>query len=131
MLPIKILVIENTESIRKDIIEVLCAKDYDVNSATSIALGVKAAQVSPPDIIICNILMPESDDLSVLDSLRKNDSRSWVPFIFLVTKNSDGLGRIRNINWKSDDFISMPFTAQELYAAILSTIDKQDRNKRL
>ena len=82
----KILVIEDAESLRNDIIEMLTFEDFDVRGAENGRVGVDTARQYLPDLIICDIMMPELDGYGVLSELRKEEKTLAIPFIFLTAK---------------------------------------------
>ena len=68
----KVLVIEDQEDVRENIVELLMLSNYDVESAPNGKEGVKKALESHPDLILCDIMMPEMDGYEVLYILSKN-----------------------------------------------------------
>ena len=79
----KILVVEDEQSLRKDIIEMLSYEGFEVIGAENGRVGIEQAREHLPDLIICDIMMPEVDGYSVLDELRKETQTAAIPFIFL------------------------------------------------
>jgi DNA-binding response OmpR family regulator len=80
----KILIIEDEPELRTNVARLLKAEGYEVLTAENGAVGVETALREPPDLIICDIAMPEMDGFGVLFSLRENVTTSHVPFIFLT-----------------------------------------------
>lgn len=83
---IKILIIEDNEDIRSNTAEILELSNYDVLMAENGRIGLEKAKEYKPDLIICDILMPELDGFGVLSALRKDDRTKTIPFIFLTAK---------------------------------------------
>ncbi len=78
----QILVIEDDTNVRTLILKLLQAEGFDAMSAEDGQIGVQLAKVHEPDLIICDIMMPECDGYSVLNQLRQNASTAAIPFIF-------------------------------------------------
>ena len=76
-----ILVIEDQEDVRENIAELLDLSNYSVRTAKDGKEGVKSALENPPDLILCDIMMPELDGYEVLYLLMKNPTTSSIPFI--------------------------------------------------
>ena len=113
----KILVIEDTENVRDNICEILETEDYEVHSAENGKLGVEMALNIQPDLVLCDIMMPEMDGYETLKEMRKNVATSTVPFIFLTAKNTRQDQRL-GMELGADDYIPKPFTIEELLGAV-------------
>ena len=109
----KILVIEDNPHMRENISEILELADYQVFSAENGKVGVEMAQKFIPDIIICDIMMPELNGYGVLHLLGKKDSTSRIPFIFLTAK-TDRDDLRKGMNLGADDYITKPFSQRLL-----------------
>jgi len=112
-----ILVIEDETDLRANIERVLKAEGYEVLSASNGAAGVEIALAQMPDAIVCDIAMPEMDGFGVLFSLRENVTTSRIPFIFL-TASTRTYDRKWGVELGADDYITKPFTLDQLLAAI-------------
>jgi len=123
MAPLKILVVEDAEALRKDIIEMLSFEGYDVTGAANGVLGVKAARENPPDLIICDIMMPELDGFGVLNELQKDGAGTVIPFIFLTAK-TDKADIRHGMESGADDYLTKPFTAAELIKSVMRRFEK-------
>lgn len=113
----KILVIEDTSNVRENICEILETEDYEVHSAENGKLGLEMAANIQPDLVLCDIMMPEMDGYDVLKAMRKNVATSTVPFIFLTAKNTRQDQRL-GMDLGADDYIPKPFTIDELLGAV-------------
>jgi len=120
----KILVIEDEEPVRDNILELLTAEGFKVVSAKNGSSGVKLAQQQQPDLILCDIMMPELDGYGVLDSLRQDPATATIPFIFLTAK-TDKTDLRQGMELGADDYLTKPFTADELLNAIATRLEKQ------
>src|SRR4028118_231351 len=82
----KILVIEDEESVRANIVRLLELEDFDALGAANGVIGVQVAKEQVPDLIICDVMMPELDGYGVLNTLRQDDVTATIPFVFLTAK---------------------------------------------
>ena len=113
----KILVIEDEAELRANVGRFLKAEGYEVLTAENGAVGVELAVSRLPDLIICDIAMPEMDGFGVLFSLRENVTTSHIPFIFL-TASTRTYDRNWGVELGANDYITKPFKLDELLAAI-------------
>lgn len=125
----KILVIEDTKSIIDDIKLILSLENYEVLEARNGQQGLEIASKYLPDLIICDIMMPVLDGYGVLNNLRVNQNTASIPFIFLSAKSSKEDLR-KGMTSGADDYISKPFTSNELIDAVRSRLDKYKLIKR-
>lgn len=122
----KLLVIEDNFEVRENLQEILELAGYDVISAENGKVGVKEAIDQLPDVIICDIMMPELDGYGVLNILAKNHATSSIPFIFLTAKSEKDDFR-KGMSMGADDYITKPFDETDL----LNTIENRLRKKQL
>ena len=120
----KVLVIENEAENRNIFLECLEAEGFDVISAENGLVGVEKAQEHAPDLILCDIVMPELDGYGVLSSLRQNRATAMIPFIFLTAKSTTAEVRT-GMKLGADDYLTKPTTAEELLGAIATRLEKQ------
>lgn len=120
----KILVVEDTHSLRKDILEMLNYEGFRVLGAEDGLDGVNKAHEFLPDLIICDILMPGLDGYGVLAELKKDKVMSTVPFIFLTAK-ADKSDMRKGMELGAYDYLTKPFSASELIAAVRTQINKR------
>jgi DNA-binding response OmpR family regulator len=113
----KILVIEDEADLRANVARFLKAEGYEVLTADNGAAGVDAALSQMPDLIVCDITMPEMDGFGVLFTLRENVTTSGIPFIFL-TASSRTYDRNWGVELGANDYITKPFKLEQLLAAI-------------
>ena len=104
----KILLIEDNPEVRENTSEILELAGYDVVTAPNGKLGVEIAQNSHPDLIICDIMMPELDGYGVLHILNKNIDTAGIPFIFLTAK-PEKIDIRKGMNLGADDYLTKPF----------------------
>jgi len=113
----KILIIEDHDAIRENIVEVLQMAKYTVLEADNGKTGVEMALKHLPDIILCDIMMPELDGYGVLYMLNKYTETSAIPFIFLTAK-ADHNDLRKGMEMGADDYLTKPFDDIELLNAI-------------
>lgn len=119
----KILIIEDDHFLRENMIELLELSKYEVLSAANGKIGIEKAKKYKPDIIVCDIMMPEIDGYSVLEVLEKNKSTRFIPFIFLSAKTERKDIR-KGMDLGADDYITKPFSENELLNSIESRLAK-------
>jgi CRP-like cAMP-binding protein/CheY-like chemotaxis protein len=131
----KILLIEDDTESRESICEILQLAGYKVSSAASGKLGMEMAIATLPDLIICDIMMPASNDYNVLDGygvlhmLHKNKMLINIPFIFLSAKSKRAEVR-KGMEMGADDFITKPFNTTELLNAVESRLKRVQQLKQ-
>ncbi|MCG7857618.1 response regulator [Flavihumibacter sp.] len=121
----RILIIDDHNEIRENIAEILTLGGYHAFTAENGKKGVELALVEKPDLVVCDIMMPELDGYGVLHLLRKNPETEHVPFIFLTAKVERSDFR-KGMEMGADDFITKPFDDIELLNAIEIRLKKQD-----
>lgn len=113
----KILLIEDNPEVRENTSEILSLANYEVLVAENGKIGVDIAQRQKPDLIICDIMMPELDGYGVLHILSKNEQTAAIPFIFLTAKTEKTDIR-KGMNLGADDYLTKPFDDTDLLNAI-------------
>ncbi|MFN8447427.1 MAG: response regulator [Anaerolineae bacterium] len=126
----KILVVEDAHSLRKDILEMLGFEGFEAFGAENGLIGVERAREHLPDLIICDIMMPEMDGYGVLEELRKDPTTATIPFIFL-TARTDRTDMRQGMELGADDFLTKPFHAAELLATVRTRLRKRELEKEL
>jgi class 3 adenylate cyclase/tRNA A-37 threonylcarbamoyl transferase component Bud32 len=121
--PKKVLVIEDEPSIRNNIVLMLRVERYAVVGAENGRVGLQLARSDPPDLILCDVMMPEMDGFAVLEALRAEPRFAEIPFIFL-TALDDRSSMRRGMNLGADDYLPKPFTRIELLEAVNSRLKK-------
>lgn len=125
----KILIIEDNEDVRENTADLLELAGYKVTTAENGKIGVEMATKQFPDVIICDIMMPELDGYEVLETLSKTSKTSQIPFIFLTAKSEKNDMR-KGMNLGADDYLTKPFTENELIEAIECRLKKHDFLKK-
>lgn len=119
----KVLLIEDDLIVRENTAELLELANYNVFTAADGKIGVDKAIEELPDIIICDIMMPELNGYQVLDILSKTIATQHIPFVFLSAKTEYGDIR-KGMDMGADDYLSKPFNESELISAIESRLAK-------
>lgn len=125
----QILVIEDNMEVRENLEEILELYGYAVESAEDGTVGVEKALSNPPDLILCDVMMPKLDGFGVLNILSKKSKTADIPFIFLTAKAEKSDFR-RGMNLGADDYITKPFYKDELLAVLETRLKKSDRIKK-
>lgn len=120
----KILVIDDDALVRANLVELLELESFEVLSAEDGRAGVQLARQHLPDLIICDIMMPELDGYGVLGELRQDSATATIPFIFLTAKTEKSDMR-QGMSLGADDYLVKPFTRQEILDAISARLAKQ------
>lgn len=118
-----ILLIEDDVILRENTSELLELSNYNVTTAPNGKIGLELARTTLPDIIICDIMMPELDGYGVLEALSANEKTKHIPFIFLSAKTERKDVR-KGMDLGADDYITKPFEEEELISAIESRLAK-------
>ena len=113
----RILLIEDDEIIRENTQEILELANYNVITAENGKIGVQKAKKEQPDLVICDIMMPELDGYGVLYLLGKDPETSTIPFIFLTAKTEKS-DRRKGMSLGADDYLTKPFEEMDLLNAI-------------
>ncbi len=121
----KILVIEDEAPIRENILELLEAEDFEGFGAENGLAGIQLARANQPDLILCDLMMPEMDGYSVLTQLRADPVTASIPFIFL-TALSNRTHLRTGMELGADDYLTKPCTPDELLRAIQTRLQKRE-----
>lgn len=121
----KILVIDDNAGIRENTAEILTLAGFEVETAENGKRGVEKALVAVPDLIVCDIMMPQLDGYGVLHLLKANATTEQIPFIFLTAK-SERIDFRKGMELGADDYITKPFDDLELLKAIEIRFKKLD-----
>lgn len=119
-----ILIIEDHTEIRANMSEILILAGYKISEAVNGKQGVKMALKIVPDLILCDIMMPELDGYDVLYLLHKNPETTHIPFIFITAKTERPDFR-KGMEMGADDYLTKPFGRLELLNAIECRLQKR------
>ncbi len=119
----KILVIEDETYIRQNVHELLEFEGFEVQSVPNGIEGLQQAHDWLPDLIICDIMMPELNGFEVLQELRRDSLTATIPFIFLTAKATRHDMRT-GMELGADDYLTKPFTNDELTRSVRTRLER-------
>ena len=125
----KVLLIEDNDDVRENTAEILALANYDVRTAQNGKIGIEMVRKFLPDLVICDIMMPEMDGYDVLRTLSTDSTIVNTPFIFLTAK-TDRADMRMGMNLGADDYLTKPFEENELLEAIASRLKKKDNLRK-
>ena len=124
----KILVIEDEESLRSNVCEILGYEGFEILEAANGLKGLQLAKEKLPDLILCDIMMPVMDGYEVLSAVRENPETRLIPVI-LLTAMAERENIRKGMELGADDYIIKPFTIQELLQSVNSRLKKSEAVK--
>lgn len=119
----KVLVIEDETETRENLVLMLEMEGFRPFAAPNGHLGVALARRELPDLILCDVSMPELDGYGVLAALRASAETVSIPFVFLTAKG-DKKDLRTGMNLGADDYLVKPASAEEVLAAIASRLGR-------
>lgn len=125
----KVLVIEDNKEILENTAEILELSNYNVFTAENGRIGIEKALADKPDLILCDIMMPELDGYGVLHMVQSHPQLQHTPFIFLTAKTDPSEVR-KGMSLGADDYIPKPFDPTDLLTAVEGRLKKADLIKR-
>lgn len=124
---IMILVIEDEVFIRENLIELLEIEGFEALGAENGMVGVQLAKEHRPNLILCDVMMPELDGYGVLNALREDPVTATIPFMFLTASaDRTNLQKIRELGF--NDYILKPFHVNKFLAAITARLAESQPN---
>jgi DNA-binding NarL/FixJ family response regulator len=121
----RILVIDDDARLRESYMEILRLEGYEVVEARNGREGVERARREPPDLVLCDITMPEMNGHRVLETLRAEPRTAHVPFVFLTGWNEREDIRT-GMNLGADDYLTKPVVPDELAATIRARLRRAE-----
>ncbi|HWA35238.1 MAG TPA: response regulator, partial [Cyclobacteriaceae bacterium] len=115
--------------VRENTCEILTLANYDVVQAENGKIGIEMAEREHPDLILCDVMMPELDGFGVLHILNKKPSLSTIPFIFLTAK-AEKVDFRKGMELGADDYLTKPFDDTELLNAISRRLEKYEMRSK-
>lgn len=117
-----VLVIEDEQAILENIMETLELAGYETDGAENGAIGVEKASEIIPDLIICDVMMPELDGWHVYQALHANPATASIPFIFL-TAHADRDSVQKGYDMGAKFYVTKPFTGTQLLECVSNCLD--------
>lgn len=121
----RILVIDDDTKLRGHYVELLRLEGYEVSEARNGREGVDLARREPPDLVLCDITMPEMNGHRVLETLRAEPRTAHLPFVFL-TGWSEKEDVRTGMNLGADDYLTKPVVPAELVSAIRARLRRAE-----
>ncbi len=125
----KILVIEDEPQMRQNLCTILKMEGFAFVAAENGRQGLELVATELPDLILCDVMMPELDGYGVLEALRKDKATVGIPFIFLTAKGERADFRA-GMNLGADDYLTKPVSAIELLTAINARVQRQKEQEQ-
>jgi DNA-binding NarL/FixJ family response regulator len=120
----KILIIEDQPQMRRNIATILEMEGFEVATAEHGRQGIELARTGKPDLILCDVMMPEMDGYGVLQALRDDKATATIPFVFLTAKGEKTDQRA-GMNLGADDYLTKPVSKNDLLATIEARFTRQ------
>lgn len=125
----KILIIEDTRSIREELKDILTFEGMNVVTAEDGEKGIEIAKKETPDLILCDIMMPKKDGYQVYKEIMHSELHE-TPFIFLTAKATSDNVR-EGMILGADDYITKPFNIDLLVSSIKRQLEKKKSQKKI
>jgi DNA-binding NarL/FixJ family response regulator len=124
--PKRLLVVDDDPNLVLLVKDYLEFRGYEVVAASN---GLEALEVMrrlTPDLIICDVMMPEMDGYTFVQTLRSDRATDWIPVIFLSARGQTA-DRVRGLNAGADAYLVKPFEPEELVAQVEATLKHTER----
>ncbi len=125
----KILVIEDEPEMRRNLLTILRLEKFEPVGAENGKAGIALAKSAKPDLILCDVMMPEIDGFGVLKALRADAATASIPFIFLTAKG-EKVDIRSGMNLGADDYLTKPVDKTDLLSAITARFTRQQQQVR-
>lgn len=120
----KILIVEDEATVRSNLAELLDAEGYQVVQAVDGLDGLRVARSEHPDLVLCDIMMPNLDGRGLLDAIRQDAQLAATPFVFLTAK-ADRQDVRAGMNQGADDYLIKPFTRAEVLTTLHARLRRE------
>ena len=124
----KILIIEDQPQMRRKLAMILEREHFQVMVAPNGLIGLDLVRGDPPDLILCDVMMPELDGYGVLEHLRTQESTRQIPFIFLTAKGEWQDIRA-GMNLGADDYLTKPVPVADLLEAVAARLERASQQR--
>ena len=121
----KILIIEDQPQMRSKLAMILEREHFQVATAPNGLIGLDLARTNPPDLVICDIMMPELDGYQVLEALRADPATATIPFIFLTAKG-ERVDQRAGMSVGADDYLTKPVFKDDLLGSIHARLKRRE-----
>ncbi len=127
-MPAHILIVEDEAPLREQIVEILELEGYRVDEAENGGIALGLLQHIKPDLVVCDIAMPDYNGYQILEHIRNDQRLARTPFIF-VTARAERTDIRKGMEYGADDYLTKPFTHDELLSSIKSRLARFDSLK--
>ena len=124
--PKKLLLIDDDPNLILLVKDYLEFRGYEVVTAENGREALEVLEQQTPDMIICDVMMPEMDGYSLVSAIRSDPKTSWIPVLFLSAKGQSQ-DRVKGLNIGADVYMVKPFEPEELVAQVESSLKQASR----
>jgi len=125
----KILIIEDHPQMRCKLAMILEREQFQVTTAPNGLIGLDMARSDPPDLVVCDIMMPELDGYQVLEALRADKATAAIPFIFLTAKG-ERVDQRAGMSIGADDYLTKPVMKDDLLGSIRARLKRREQEEQ-
>ncbi len=122
----KLLLIDDDPNLILLVKDYLEFRGYEVVTAENGREALEVLDQQTPDMIICDVMMPEMDGYSLVSAIRSDPKTSWIPVLFLSAKGQSQ-DRVKGLNIGADVYMVKPFEPEELVAQVESSLKQASR----
>ncbi|MBQ7007005.1 MAG: response regulator transcription factor [Oscillospiraceae bacterium] len=126
---LKIWCIEDDENINNLITYALASQGFEAEGMTCFADMDKKLQESQPDLFLLDIMLPDTDGITILKKLKENSSTSDIPVIMLTAKNSE-IDIVKALDLGAEDYITKPFGILEMVSRVKAVLRRCEKDKK-
>src|SRR6266436_3064782 len=125
----RILIIDDSDALREEIANILEIEGFTVDTAKNGRLGLERMKAQRPDLVVCDLMMPEMDGYKTLKAVRNNAGTQTLPFLMLTAREERQQMR-HGMELGADDYITKPFAVGDLLRAVNAAFEKLARLER-
>jgi DNA-binding response OmpR family regulator len=125
----RILLIEDNHNLREEIINVLELEGFEVRTAENGRVGLTRLEEEVPDLVLCDLMMPDMDGYETLKAIRSNPATLTLPVILLTARDDDEC-RSKGNALGASDYVTKPFKIPDLIRAVEGVVKKAARRER-
>ncbi|MBA2749590.1 MAG: response regulator transcription factor [Tatlockia sp.] len=104
-------------------------RGYEVITAENGREALDVLETDVPDMIVCDVMMPEMDGYDFVSNVRENERTSWIPVLFLSAKGQPQ-DRVKGLNVGADVYMVKPFEPEELVAQVEASLKQAYRQRQ-
>jgi CheY-like chemotaxis protein len=119
----KVLIIEDDEAVRENTAELLAISNYDVVTAENGRTGFEEAKKCRPDVVLCDMMMPETDGRTFIKLIKADSDLQHVPVIFFSAGTLSARDQNNLIN-SGNGFLKKPFLEEDLLGIVQHVLDR-------